>query len=50
MLADDNVLLDELGEDLQSVLAAADRQVLVVIDPNSAATPAAVVANPPQVI
>jgi hypothetical protein len=49
MLADDEVLLDELGEEAQHILEAAERGVLMNIDPNVTPQPAAGARDPAQV-
>ena len=49
MLADDDVLLDELGEEAERMLEAAERRPLTEIDPNDGSGPTDVAANPAQV-
>ena len=49
MLADDDVLLDELGEEGERMLEAAERRPLTEIDPNDGSGPTDVAANPAQV-
>ena len=49
MLADDEVLLDELGEEVQRILEAAERGALTDIDPNDRSGPTDVATNPAQV-
>ena len=49
MLADDEVLLDELGEEAQHNLEAAGREALTDIDPNDRSGPTDVATNPAQV-
>ena len=46
MLADDEVLLDELGEEAQHILEAAEREALTDIDRSR---PIGVATNPAQV-
>ena len=49
MLADDEVLLEELGEEAQHILEAAERGALMNIDPNATPQPAAGARDPAQV-
>ena len=49
MLADDEVLLDDLEEEVERALQVVERRALTVIDPNDASRPANVAANPAQV-
>ena len=49
MLADDNLLLDDLGEEAERALQLVERRALTTIDPNVASGPADVAANPAQV-
>ena len=49
MLVDDNVLLDELGEEGERVLEVAERRPLTEIDPNDGSGPTDIAANPAQV-
>ena len=49
MLADDEVLLEELGEEAQHILEAAERGALMNIDPNVTPQPAAGARDPTQV-
>ena len=49
MLADDEVLLDELDIDTQRMLEAAERPALAGIDPNATQVPPAEVSQPSQV-
>ena len=51
MLVDDEVLLDELGEEAQHILEAAKQGALTDIDPNdrSGPTDVAIATNPAQV-
>ena len=49
MLADDEVLLDELREEAQHILEAAQRGAMTDIDPNDRSGPTDVVTDPAQV-
>ena len=48
MLANDEVLLDDLGEEVESALQLVERRALTGIDLNVASGPADVAANPAQ--
>ena len=50
MLADDEVLLDELDIDTQRVLEAAERPALAGIDLNATQVPTGISAEPSQVL
>ena len=49
MLADDDLLLNDLGEEAERALQLVERRALTTIDPNVASGPADVAANPAQV-
>ena len=49
MLANDEVLLDDLGEEAECALQLVERRALTGIDLNVASGPADVAANPAQV-
>ena len=49
MLADDDLLLDDLGEEAEGALQLVERRALTDLDPNDASGPADAATNPAQV-
>ena len=49
MLADDDLLLDDLGEEAERALQLVERRALTDLDPNDASKPADVATHPAQV-
>jgi hypothetical protein len=49
MLADDDLLLDDLGEEAERTLQLVERRALTDLDSNDASRPADAATNPAQV-